>query len=159
MTTDPIPRVLVVDDVPLVREVFGRFLTIAGMAVSFASDGHEGLEAARRMPPDIIVSDLEMPRMNGVAFCAALRADEATRLVPIVVVTGSGGAEARAALDAGCDAVLPKPCSRELLIATIRDLLARADRARAATAPIEQTEPAPAATVTLPPSPPPDERR
>jgi CheY-like chemotaxis protein len=150
MSADPIPRVLIVDDVPLVRQVFGRFLTLSGMAVSFATDGHEGLTAARTMPPDLIVSDLEMPRMDGVAFCAAIRADEATRQVPIVVVTGSGGVQARAALDAGCDAVLPKPCSRELLIATIRDLLDRGAEARAAAAPIEPAEPPRVATATSP---------
>jgi CheY-like chemotaxis protein len=153
MSADPIPRVLVVDDMPLVRQVFGRFLTLSGMAVSFASDGYEGLEAARMTQPDLIVSDLEMPRMDGVAFCVVLRADEATRRVPIVVVTGSGGAAARAALDAGCDAVLPKPCSRDLLIATIRDLLERAAEARATAAPIGRTERARAATATAPPRP------
>jgi CheY-like chemotaxis protein len=158
MSADPIPRVLVVDDMPLVREVFGRVLTLSGMAVSFATDGHEGLTAARAMVPDLIVSDLEMPRMDGVAFCVALRADETTRRVPIVVVTGSGGVQARAALDAGCDAVLPKPCARDLLIATIRDLLRRAEETRAAAAPIEPTEQARAATATTP-LPPPDERR
>jgi two-component system, cell cycle response regulator len=150
MSADPKPRVLVVDDVPLVRQVFGRFLTLAGMAVSFATDGHEGLAVARMTVPDLIVSDLEMPRMDGVAFCAAVRADEATRRVPIVVVTGSGGVEARAALDAGCDAVLPKPCSRDLLIATIRDLLERVEETRAAAAAIAPTEPARAATATTP---------
>jgi CheY-like chemotaxis protein len=134
MSADAMPRVLIIDDMPLARQVVGRFLTLAGMAVSFATDGYEGLEAARMTQPDLIVSDLEMPRMDGVAFCVALRADETTRRVPIVVVTGSGGVEARAALDAGCDAVLPKPCSRELLIATIRDLLERGAEARAASA-------------------------
>ncbi len=145
MSADPKPRVLVVDDAPLVREIFGSFLTHSGMAVSFAADGLEGLKEARAAKPDVIVSDLDMPRMDGVAFCAALRADDATRRVPIVVVTAGGGEYARAALDAGCDAVLPKPCSRELLIATIRDLLAQPEKARAVGA-------------TTPPRPP-DEQR
>jgi len=153
MSADRIPRVLVVDDMLLVRQVFGRFLTLSGMAVSFAADGHDGLTAARASVPDVIVSDLEMPRMDGIAFCAAIRADEKTRHVPIVVVTASGGEEARAALDAGCDAVLPKPCSRELLVATIRDLLARV-AARAAAASAERSEPASPATATSPLPPP-----
>ena len=158
MSADPIPRGLVVDDMPLVRQVFGRFLTMSGMTVSFAVDGHDGLTAARTSLPDLIVSDLEMPRMDGVAFCAAIRADETTRQVPIVVVTASGGAQARAALDAGCDAVLPKPCSRELLVATIRDLLARSAQARAEAASMERPEPARVATATTP-LPLPDEPR
>lgn len=126
------PRVLVVDDVPQVRQLFGRFLTLAGMEPSFAADGLEGLTAARASRPDLVVCDLEMPRMDGVALCAALRADAATRRLPIVAVTGSGGPAALAALAAGCDAVLPKPCSRALLLATVRDLLGRTDATRPA---------------------------
>ena len=106
-----IPRVLVVDDVPHVRQLFGRFLTMAGMEPSFAADGVEGLAAARASRPDLVLCDLEMPRMDGIALCAALRADAATRRLPIVAVTGSGEQAARAAMAAGCDAVLPKPCS------------------------------------------------
>jgi len=121
--------VLVVDDVADVRHMFGRFLTQEGIEPSFAADGVEGLAAARVYRPDLVLCDVEMPRMDGVALCAALRAEDATRRVPIVVVTGSGSPGALAALAAGCDAVLPKPCSRALLIATIRDLLGRAEAA------------------------------
>ena len=117
-----------------VRQLFGRFLTMAGMEPSFAADGVEGLMAARASRPDLVLCDLEMPRMDGIALCAALRADAATRRVPIVAVTGSGEEAARAAMAAGCDAVLPKPCSRALLMATIRDLLARTEVTRAAVA-------------------------
>jgi CheY-like chemotaxis protein len=132
MSTAPIPRVLVVDDVPQVRQLFGRFLTLAGMEPSFAADGDEGLTAALASRPDLVLCDLEMPRMDGIALCAALRADAATRRLPIVAVTGSGDQACRAALAAGCDAVLPKPCSPALLLATIRDLLDRTDAPRAA---------------------------
>lgn len=137
MSPTPVPRVLVVDDVLQVRQLFGRFLTLAGIEPSFAADGFEGLSAARAAPPDLVVCDLEMPRMDGIAMCAALRAEAATRRLPIVAVTGSGGPAALAAIAAGCDAVLPKPVSRALLLATVRDLLGRAEanRAAAATAP------------------------
>ena len=87
MTTHPSPRVLVVDDMPQMRQLFGRFLTMAGMAPSFAADGIEGLAAARAEKPDLVLCDLEMPRMDGVGLCAALRADAATQRVPIVAVT------------------------------------------------------------------------
>jgi two-component system cell cycle response regulator len=130
----PIPRVLVVDDVLQLRQLFGRFLTLAGMEPSFAADGVEGLAVARASPPDLVLCDLEMPRMNGLALCAALRADAATRRLPIVAITASGGPAALAAIAAGCDAVLPKPCSRALLLATVRDLLGRTEAARAASA-------------------------
>ena len=139
-----LPRVLVVDDMLVVRDVFGRFLEQAGMKPSFAADGIEALVSVRLEQPDAIVADLDMPRMDGVALCATLRADELMRDVPIVVVTGAADDQARAALDAGCDAVLAKPCSRDLLVGTIRTLLERsaARRAAAATTP----RPPPAAT-------------
>jgi two-component system cell cycle response regulator len=138
MCATSIPRVLVVDDLPQVRQLFGRFLALAGMVPSFAADGLEGLSAASASRPDLVLCDLEMPRMDGIALCAALRADAATRRLPIVVVTASGAAAAAAATAAGCDAVLSKPVSRALLLATVRDLLARTEAARvaAATAPL-----------------------
>jgi len=142
MNALPSPRVLVVDDVPQVRQLFGRFLTMSGMQPSFAADGAEGLAAARAAIPDLVLCDLEMPRMDGVALCMALRADAATRRVPIIAVTGGGGPACLAALAAGCDAVLPKPCSRELLMATIRDLLDRTSATRADGAASPQPPPA-----------------
>jgi CheY-like chemotaxis protein len=136
------PRVLVVDDVLQVRQLFGRFLSQDGMEPSFAADGVEGLAAVRAVRPDLVLCDLEMPRMDGIALCAALRADVRTRRLPIVAITAGGGPTASAALAAGCDAVLPKPCSRDLLLATIRDLLASAEARRdvaAATKPLTRS--------------------
>jgi CheY-like chemotaxis protein len=138
MESVAIPRVLVVDDFPEVRQLFGRWLTLAGMEATFAADGLEGLTAARVSRPDLVLCGLDMPRMDGIALCAALRADTATERLPIVAVTGSGESAALAAMAAGCDVVLPKPCPRDLLLATIRNLLAA-------------TEPSPAtATATAP---------
>src|SRR5688572_183880 len=103
MSFAAVARVLVVDDAPQVRQLFGRFLTLAAMLPSFAVDGLDGLSAARASPPDLVLCDLEMPRMSGIALCTALRADPATRRLPIVVVKASGGAAAAAAIPAGCD--------------------------------------------------------
>jgi CheY-like chemotaxis protein len=141
MATASSPRVLIVDDVPEVRRTFGRFLALEGMEPRFAADGIEGLAAARASLPDLVICDLEMPRMDGMALCAALRAEDATRRVPILIVTGSDSPDARAALAAGCDAVLPKPCSRALLIATVRDLLRRGRAAGPAAATTSQPPP------------------
>jgi CheY-like chemotaxis protein len=66
-----------------------------------------------------------MPVMNGLDLCRRLRSDEATRNVLVVVVTGDAGEQAQAAFAAGCDAVLGKPCSGTVLLATIRVLLER----------------------------------
>jgi CheY-like chemotaxis protein len=118
-----VPNVLVVDDECQIRDLFGRVLSRSGMAVRFAEDGVGGLAEARARVPDVIVSDLGMPRMDGLALCRALRRDPATQTVPILVVSGSDAGQMRAALDAGCDAVLVKPCTGAMLVHTINRLL------------------------------------
>jgi CheY-like chemotaxis protein len=119
------PRILVVDDAAEVRQIHTRLLHGSGMEVFTAENGTLALDAARRAVPDVIVTDVDMPVMNGLDLCRQLRADAATRDVVVVVVTGDASEQAQAALNAGCDAVLGKPCSRTLLLATIRLLLER----------------------------------
>src|SRR5258705_53102 len=114
------PRVLVVDDDPDVRHVHTRFLHGSGLEVFTADNGTMALEEVLRAAQDVSVPDVKMPVMDGLALCRQLRADAATRDVPVVVVTGDPAAQGRAAIDAGCDAVLEKPCSRTILLATIR---------------------------------------
>jgi CheY-like chemotaxis protein len=118
-------RVLVVDDADDVREVHARFLHGTGMEVLTAVNGIVALDSARRLPPDVIVTDVDMPIMDGLALCRQLRADAKTRNVAVVVVTGDAAEQTKAALDAGCDAILEKPLSRALLLATIHQLLDR----------------------------------
>ena len=118
-------RVLIVDDAPEVRGAHERFLQASGMEVLTAENGSMALHLARRDVPDVIVTDVDMPIMDGLSLCRRLRAETATQRVAVVVVTGDASEQAQAALDAGCDAVLEKPCSRTLLLATIRLLLER----------------------------------
>ena len=121
------PRVLVVDDAHEIRQVHSHYLKGSGMEVFTAENGTLALDAARRTAPDVIVTDLDMPVMGGLDLCRCLRADAATRGVAVVVVTGEASTGAQAVLDAGGDAVLWKPCSRTVLVATIRQLLERRD--------------------------------
>src|SRR6266850_2562581 len=117
------PRILVVDDVPAIRLIHSAFLHASGMEVSTAENGSLALDAVRRGVPDVIVTDLTMPVMDGVDLCRHIRADAATRDIVVVAVTGDAPTETQRALDAGCDVVLEKPCSRTVLLATIRILL------------------------------------
>jgi CheY-like chemotaxis protein len=119
------PHVLLVDDAAQIRDLFGRFLRQSGMAVTCAADGIFALAEARARVPDAVVCDLDMPNMDGLALCRALRDDPATKDVPILVVSGSGATQSSAALQAGCDAVLQKPCTGALLVTTIERLLAQ----------------------------------
>ena len=117
-------HVLLVEDTASIRELFARYLRWFGMDVTIAEDGEAGLAHARTRTPDIVVCDIEMPNMDGVSLCRALRSETATAAMPILVVSG-GHEWFQAARDAGCDAVLLKPCSPAQLLSTIRQLLSR----------------------------------
>lgn len=115
-------RVLIVDDVAEVRQTVGAYLRQRGMEVFYAENGDVALEAARRVAPDVIVTDVDMPVMDGLEMCRRLRADPATGDLVVVAVTGEDVADE--AFKAGCDAVLQKPCSGQLLMSTIESLTA-----------------------------------
>ena len=120
------PRILVVDDAPDVREIHTGFLRASGLDVLTAENGILALDEARRAVPHVVVTDIDMPEMNGLDLCRRLRANSATRSVSVVVVTGDASDEIQsAAFNAGCDVVLAKPCTRTLLLAAIRRLLER----------------------------------
>jgi CheY-like chemotaxis protein len=93
------PLVLVVDDSMLVRHTVCRFLEERGYQVESATNGVEALEVLARTRPDLIITDLEMPRMRGPELIEALQEDEATARIPIVVLSGrSSGATTFGAL-------------------------------------------------------------
>jgi CheY-like chemotaxis protein len=117
------PFVLVVDDQAAVLDLFASFLRRAGIEVDVACDGVAALGRLRLRVPDAVVCDLDMPNMDGLAFCQLLRADAATRAVPVVIVSAGGMLALGRALVAGCDAVLSKPCSGAVLVATVARLL------------------------------------
>jgi CheY-like chemotaxis protein len=121
-----VPLVLVVDDDAAVRALFASFLRRAGIDVDLACDGVDAVGRLRLRVPDAVVCDLEMPNMDGLAFCQRLRADATSRAVPVVIVSGGGMLALGRALEAGCDAVLAKPCSGTVLVATVARLLDRA---------------------------------
>jgi PAS domain S-box len=109
-------RVLVADDNADMREYVARLLQ-DGYEVRTAADGAEALEIVRRWTPELVLSDVMMPGMDGVALTKALRADPATRELPVVLLSARAGEEARIeGLETGADDYLTKPFSgRELL--------------------------------------------
>jgi putative two-component system response regulator len=131
------PRILVVDDLAENREILSGLLEPEGYAVVTAKDGQEGLEMALADPPDLILMDVSMPRMTGFEACRRLKADERTRLVPLVLVTGLVAREDRIqGIAAGCDDFLTKPVDSEQLMARTRSLL----RTKALIDDLEQAE-------------------
>ena len=122
-TVEPKIRILVVDDEPAVITVLETLLAAAGHDVVSARGGEEGLRVARKTRPDIILLDLRMPGMDGIAAAKALAAAEETRLIPIVMVTGLADEQDRVrALRAGAVDIIVKPVVPDELIAKVRSL-------------------------------------
>ncbi len=108
--------VMVVDDEPDMRHLLRITLELAGYGVVEAAHGEAALEQVRRSPPQIVVTDQMMPRMNGRELIERLRAEETTKAIPIVMISGTRAAQAGA--DAA-DAVLGKPFDPTELIVLV----------------------------------------
>jgi twitching motility two-component system response regulator PilH len=83
----PIQRILIVDDSPVERHILTELLTGQGYLVSVATDGEQGIEAARRDLPDLIVMDVVMPGINGFQATRSLNRDATTRHIPVILCT------------------------------------------------------------------------
>ncbi|MEV0676486.1 SpoIIE family protein phosphatase [Actinosynnema sp. NPDC050436] len=113
--------VLVADDNADMRDYLTRLLADAGYRTRTADDGLAALEAARSRPPDLVVSDVMMPRLDGLALVAALRADPRTAAVPVLLLSARAGQEASIeGLQAGADDYLVKPFAAAELLARVR---------------------------------------
>ena len=117
-------RILIVDDEPQITRVLRRSLTTHGYDVHVASDGEAALQTFGDWPPDLVITDLSMPDMNGLELCKALRA---ISQVPIIVLSVRGEERTKVqALDAGADDYVTKPFGMDELLARIRATLRRA---------------------------------
>ena len=89
------PRILVVDDDPLSRRILEQVLVSAGYEVESAVDGQEALAKVRSHRPDVIVTDWQMPRMDGLTLCRILKATDETRFTHVVMLSAQGETERR----------------------------------------------------------------
>lgn len=122
-------RVLVVDDRPESRYLLRTLLQGDGCEVTEARNGVEALGAARSAPPDLVVSDLLMPVMDGYTLLRHWKADEQLARIPFVVYTATytEPRDERLALDLGADAFIPKPADPDALVARLRQICDRAE--------------------------------
>jgi two-component system KDP operon response regulator KdpE len=116
-------RVLVVDDEPQIRRIMRTTLTGAGYEVDDAKTGEEALEKCREFRPDLVLLDINMPGMGGMAACRAIRADANVAIIMLTVRNAE--ADKVKALDAGADDYISKPFSTPELLARMRAALRR----------------------------------
>ena len=119
-------QILIVEDSPTMRQLLVYALRrIPGMETEEAEDGVDALKKLASLGrPDIIITDINMPIMDGLKLVQRVRADEKLRDVPIVIITTEGGAEDRArALALGANAYITKPIQSTALLSTVKELL------------------------------------
>jgi type IV pilus assembly protein PilB len=121
--------VLVVEDSPTVASVVKYFLELEGFQVRVAKDGNLGLQSAKDCRPNIVVTDYDMPGMDGVAMVKALRTDPLTRHVAVIMLTSEANIDKEMlAMEAGVDDYIQKPVEPRRLAARVKALLARVQR-------------------------------
>jgi CheY-like chemotaxis protein len=121
----PRPLVLLVDDDAAIRRLCSRCLEETGVVVLEAPDGQRGLEQAVSVRPDLIVTDIAMPVLDGLRLAAALRRDARTEKIPLIFLTGESTNETEArALDLGAFAYLSKPFDPAVLVSVVSGMLA-----------------------------------
>ena len=117
------PEVLIIDDNSDIRSYLRRALS-STYKVSEAVDGKSGLEMARRIVPDLVISDIMMPVLDGLEFCSQLKQDKAISHIPVILLTARSLDEQRAeGYKHGADAYIAKPFSLELLFSRIDNLI------------------------------------
>ena len=116
--------ILAVDDSRTIREMLGHTLRQAGYTVILAEDGVHGLEVLETERPDVIVTDINMPIMDGLKLVKRVRSDPVNKDTPIVIITTEGSQEDRQrALQLGANAYITKPIQAPQAVATGKELL------------------------------------
>ena len=121
--------ILAVDRDPHIRELEAHFLQRAGYSVDFENNGDSALEQVRKTMPDIVITEILVPALDGLALCRQLKADPRTRDIAVLVFSILAAADR--AHEAGADAFLLKPLAEHTLVNTVQQLLeARSARLR-----------------------------
>jgi len=119
-------RILVVEDDADARRLIESILKLSGLNVVLAADGQEGLEKAQTESPDLVITDIAMPRLNGLGLIHELRGLPNFKNIPILAVTSYGMDKAMEAIRAGANRALARPVQNHLLLVFVFDLLNQA---------------------------------
>jgi two-component system, cell cycle response regulator DivK len=118
-----VKKVLVVEDHHDTSFLLCRLLKMEGYEVEHAIDGMVGYNAAESAPPDLIVTDIQMPRMDGIEMIRRIRKSKAGKRIPIIVMSAYGQRRITDALAAGADGIVEKPIDLDNFLETIRSKL------------------------------------
>jgi DNA-binding NarL/FixJ family response regulator len=125
----PPARLLLVDDEPGLRTAVQAYLEDDGFQVTSAVDGEDGWAKAQELLPDLVISDVMMPRLDGYGLLRKLRADERLGGTPVIFLTAKGmTADRIAGFQAGADDYIPKPFDPDELVARVRNVVRRQER-------------------------------
>jgi len=117
-------RVLVVDDEPAIHTIMEHILRPNNLVGCYARNGKEAMEIIRKQVPDLVITDVKMPVMDGLQLCRAIKSDSATALLPVLLLTSLQSISDKVkGFDAGADEYLPKPFHNVEIIARIRAML------------------------------------
>jgi CheY-like chemotaxis protein len=115
--------ILVVEDNPEAREMVSLVLSSAGFVVRTAEDGQEALDAVQDWQPDLIITDIQMPKVDGIEMIKRMREHFKSKAVPIVVMSAITSGVTQEALDAGANESTPKPMQVRSLLKLVTQLL------------------------------------
>jgi DNA-binding response OmpR family regulator len=120
------PTVLLVEDDPVILRLLEVNFEMEGFSVLLAHDGAEGIDVAKANHPDLIISDIMMPKASGLELVAALKGDDGTAGIPIILLSAKAqAADLKAGLDAGADDYVTKPFEPLDLVDRVNALLKR----------------------------------
>ncbi len=126
-------RILIAEDEKDIRDLIFFVLGMAGHEVTTARNGKELYEAAMSMkdnPPDLVITDVRMPHMNGYEACAALKAEAAFEGVPVVILSAKGqDSEIEEGMNSGADEYILKPFAPDQLMARVAEILVKYGKA------------------------------
>ncbi len=115
--------ILIVDDVDYNQEVLAAFISDMGFTIHLADNGEEAIGKVKRILPDIVLLDMEMPVMNGYQAASIIKGNDATSSIPIIAVTASASKDAEESIRILCDSFLSKPITKSALISELKNYL------------------------------------
>ncbi|MBI1921111.1 MAG: response regulator [Geobacter sp.] len=123
------PKVLLVDDVMLFLAIEKGFLELSPVQVLTAQNGLDALDIVKKERPDLVVMDVNMPKMDGITCCAAIKRDPELRAIPVIMITNASlKRDLESCFNAGCDDLIQKPVQGRIFLEKLRRFIPKIER-------------------------------